>query len=133
MEKQQNLAGAVRLMRGSAGYWLRFWLHPQAQEYAESLVRAGLSLLREAPARPVYVSVRDYQSGLRPVLPDLGFEMFATRSLMVKHTTVRAREPVLRLVPALDKSPQPATPVSHPTNFCAENRPQTTENRKSVV
>ncbi len=105
-----DLAGAVRVLRGGAAYWLRFWLHPQAQDYGELLLRGALSLLWAAPRRPIYCSVRDYESGMRPALEDAGFSYWQTRSLLVKHTTARVKEPVLNLVPSLEK---PAATVAH--------------------
>jgi len=115
LEAESELVGAVRVRRGSAAYWLRFWLHPQAQEQSEVLVRGALSLLWAAPHRPIYCGVRDYESGLRNELEAAGFQFLLTRSLLVKHTTVHAKESVLKLVPALEKRPEPAASVSHHT------------------
>ncbi|MBI4788936.1 MAG: hypothetical protein HY782_18040 [Chloroflexi bacterium] len=112
----RELAGAVRVQRGSAAYWLRFWLHPQAHDHAETLLRNAISLLWAAPRRPIYVSVRDYESGLRAPLEDLGFRYLYTRSLLVKHTTARVKEPFIKLVPALEKRAEPAASVAHHSN-----------------
>jgi hypothetical protein len=115
LEAENELVGAVRVRRGSAAYWLRFWLHPQAQEQSETLVCGALSLLWAAPHRPIYCSVRDYEGGLRNDLQAAGFEYLLTRSLLVKHTTMRAKESVIKLMPALEKRPEPAASVSHHT------------------
>ncbi|MDE3088133.1 MAG: hypothetical protein KGJ80_01950 [Chloroflexota bacterium] len=115
LEADNDLAGAVRVRRGSAAYWLRFWLHPQAQEQSDRLVCGALSLLWAAPRRPIYCGVRDYESGLRDALEAAGFRYLVTRSLLVKHTTARARESLLKLMPALEKRPEPAASVSHHT------------------
>lgn len=110
----QEIVGAVRIMRGSAAFWLRFWLHPNARDYGETFLRGALSLLWAAPRRPIYCSVRDYESGLRAPLEDIGFRYLQTRSLLVKHTTARIKEPSLSLVPALENR-QPAASVAHHT------------------
>ena len=115
LEAEGELAGAVRVRRGSAAYWMRFWLHPQAQEQSEQLVRGALALLWAAPRHPIYCGVRDYESGLRNELEAAGFQYLQTRSLLVKHTTVRAKESLLKLMPALEKRPEPAASVSHHT------------------
>ena len=115
LEVDSELVGAVRVRRGSAAHWLRFWLHPQAQEQSEKLVRGALSLLWAAPRHPIYCSVREYESGLRNDLEAAGFQYLLTRSLLVKHTTVRAKESLLKLMPALEKRPEPAASVSHHT------------------
>lgn len=113
LEVESELVGAVRVRRGSAAYWLRFGLHPQAQEYSETLLRGALALLWAAPHRPIYCSVRDYESGLRAPLEQANFQYLHTRSLLVKHTTVHAKEPIIKLMPALEKRPEPAASVSH--------------------
>lgn len=109
-----DLAAAVRIQRGRKAYWLRFWLHPDHHDSADVLIRCAVSLLWAAPRRPIYCSVREYESGLRAPLEDMGFRYLQTRSLLVKHTTARLKEPALNLVPALEKRP-PAASVAHHT------------------
>jgi hypothetical protein len=112
LEVKSELAGAVRVLRGSAAYWLRFWLNPQAREYGDTLLCSALSLLWAAPRRPIYVSLREYESGLRAPLEEIGFRYLYTRNLLVKHTTARAKEPLIKLVPALEKRPETAASVA---------------------
>jgi len=113
LEIENELVGAVRVQRGRGAYWLHFWLHPQADEHGSTLVRGALDLLWAAPRHPIYCNVREYESGLRFALEEAGFEFFQARSLLVKHTTVRAKEPLFKLVPALEKRPEPAASVPH--------------------
>lgn len=108
LEIENELAGAVRIRRGRAAYWLRFGLHPQAREHADELLRGALSLLWAAPRHPIYCSVRDYESGLTGALETAGFQHQQTRSLMVKFIAARAKEPFLKLAPVLEKRPKPA-------------------------
>lgn len=98
-----SLPGAVRITRGRAANWLRIYLHPSAQEYAGELVCGALGLVRTARERSVYCGVREYEGGIRVPLEMAGFVHILKRSLMVKHTTVRVREPALWAVPALEK------------------------------
>lgn len=107
LEKDGELAGAVRIRRGHAAYWLRFGLLPQAREYAEELVHGALGLLWAAPSRPIYCSVREYESGIIDALQALGFEYRQTRCLMVKHITARVKETVSKILPVLEQAPQP--------------------------
>lgn len=107
LEKDGELAGAARIRRGRAAYWLRLGLHPQAREYADELLRGALALLWAAPHHPIFCSVREYESGIIPALAAAGFEHKQTRWLMVKPTTARAKEPFLKLVPALEQQPKP--------------------------
>jgi len=48
---------------------------------------------------------------LRAPLEARGFEPFASQCVMVKHTTVRVKEPSLKLVPALEAGAKAATPM----------------------
>jgi hypothetical protein len=116
LEVDGELAGAVRIRRGQNAYWLRFGLHPQASEHADTLLHGALSLLRAAPRRPIYCSVRDYESGMIPALEQAGFQHFQTRSLLVKHMTARAKETIFNLMPALEKHAKPVHSVPHQTS-----------------
>lgn len=113
LEKDGELAGAVRLQRGRAAYWMRLGLHPQARDEAEELVRGALALLWAAPPRPIYCSVREYESGIADALQALGFEYQQTRCLLVKHTTARAQSPIPKLLSTLEQSPHAAHIPSH--------------------
>ena len=113
LEAEGELAGAVRIRRGRAAYWLRLGLHPQAREHADELLHGALSLLWAAPHQPIYCSVRDYESGIALALESEGFERRQTRSLMVKFIAARAKEPFLKLMPVLEKQPKPAASVSN--------------------
>jgi hypothetical protein len=111
LEKDGELAGAARVRRGRAAYWLRLGLHPQARAHADELLRGALALLWAAPHQPIYCSVREYESGIAHALQAAGFQHHQTRSLMVKHTTARAREPFLKLIPALEQQPKPVASI----------------------
>ena len=73
LEIDGELAGAVRVRRGRSAYWLRFGLHPQAQEHSDLLLHGALSLLWAAAHHPIYCSVRDYESGMSVALEQAGF------------------------------------------------------------
>ncbi len=113
LQDGQDITGAVRILRGSGAYWLRFWLHPQVHDQAQMLLMGALSILWAAPHRPIYCSVREYESGIRAPLEDIGFRYLQTRSLVVKHTTARIKEPLLNLMPALEKRVEPTASVAH--------------------
>lgn len=111
MEDKGEVAGYLRIRKGRAGYWLTMLLHPQAYERADELVVQSLSLLAEYPPRPIYCCLPRYQGGLRAPLEAKGFQPFASQCAMIKHTTVRVKEPALKLVPALEKRAEAATPM----------------------
>lgn len=111
LENKREIIGYLRIRQGQTGHWLEMLLHPQAHERADELIEQSLSLLAEYPPHPIYCCLRRYQGGLRVPLEAEGFQLFASQCVMVKHTTVRVKKPVLKLVPALDKRAEAATPM----------------------
>jgi len=116
LEKDGGIVGCLTVRSRRIGHWLYVLLHPQAYDHAGDLVAHGLAMLRDAPPGPIYCGVREYQGGLRAVLEDLGFALFASRALMVKHTTVRVTDSVRTLVPALEKRAEVTTPTVSSAN-----------------
>jgi hypothetical protein len=111
LEDQSEIIACLQIRRGRLGSWLKMLLHPQAYAHADSLVRQGLELLA-VPERPVYCCVREYNNGgLRALLNEQGFQFFVQQTIMVKHTTVWAKEPVPKLIPILEKSIESAAPT----------------------
>ncbi len=111
LEDKGKVIGYVRIRQGQTGHWLEMLLHPQAYERADELVGQSLSLLAEYPPLPIYCCLRRYQGGLRVPLEAQGFQLFASQCVMIKHTTVRVRKPVLKLIPGLEKRAEAATPM----------------------
>ena len=111
LEDWGEIIGYLRMRKGQTGHWLEILLHPQAYERADELVVQALSLLAEYPPCPIYCCLRRYQGGLNIPLEAKGFQLFASQCVMVKHTTVRVKEPALKLVPALEKRAEAATPM----------------------
>jgi hypothetical protein len=116
LEKKGEIVGCLVVLSRRLAHWLYVLLHPQAYGHAGDLVAHGLAMLHEAPPGPIYCGVREYQGGLRAVLGDLGFTLFVSRALMVKHTVVRVIDPVRTLVTALDKRAEVTTPTVSSAN-----------------
>ncbi|MFQ6015810.1 MAG: hypothetical protein ACE5NP_10245 [Anaerolineae bacterium] len=114
--KQDNeVFGYLHLTPGRQGYWLRVMLHPDITDRAEELLRSSLAQALPHRPRPIYCNVREYQSGMQGALENCGFEYFFTRSIMVKHTTVRVRDFVMKPLPAMEKGVE-ASPTISQTN-----------------
>lgn len=111
LEDKGKVIGYVRIRQGQTGHWLEMLLHPQAYERANELVGQSLSFLAEYPPLPIYCCLRRYQGGLRVPLEAQGFQFFASQCVMIKHTTVRVKKPVLKLVPGMEKRAEAATPM----------------------
>jgi hypothetical protein len=99
-EPAGEVRGAVQVHLGRAGHWLRIWggNEVSAREL-RSLIEQGLRqidmLRRVRRPIPVYVTVRDYEIGVRGALTGFGFAPFMERARFVKHTVVAARVPAL--------------------------------------
>ncbi len=107
----------IHMVIGEEGHWLRLLLGPDLAGHADAALRDALRLVAAYPALPIYCPVREYESGLQGALSSLGFEPVASELLMVKHTTVRARVPVKKLSPALEKGVETAAPISTSNHY----------------
>ncbi len=94
--------GCLHLLSRPRGAWLRLIWDPSAPGCAAEMLDHGLALLADH-SQPTYCAVREYEGGMQAVLEERGFVPADTYSLLVKHTTVRVREPRRRLVPAFEK------------------------------
>lgn len=103
-------AATLSLLDGSRGSWLRLLVHPDSRQEAERLVAWGLGNLKSLAHQPVYCNVRQYESGVRAALAAVGFEHYATRALMVKHTVAWTKSPAQELAVAL-KNVEPVPPA----------------------
>jgi hypothetical protein len=112
-ENGDDLVAALTVSLGGQAHWLRVLVHPEARDLAEALVHWGLGALSEQPSKAVYCNVRQYESGVREGLGSVGFEPYATRSLMVKHTVAWVKTPASELVAALKGSAEPLPPAYH--------------------
>jgi len=111
LEDNGEIVSYLLFSGGRIGHWMRILLHPQAYDRADEVIQHGLAFLSHYPPCPIYCSVREYEGGLRAPLQDWGFEPFGSQAILVKHTTVRIKEPTRKLVPALDKRAEAATPT----------------------
>jgi hypothetical protein len=109
-----DLLAALTLTVGDLAQWLRVLVHPDAQAATiDGLVRAGLALLDPHPPKTVYCSVRKYEGGVCGALEGAGFDLYDTRTLVVKHTVAWIKASAYDLVPALKGSAEPVPPVYH--------------------
>jgi hypothetical protein len=106
-----DLVGAITVCGGSMAHWLQVMLRPDAQDRATGLLQWGLLALADRPSRPIFCSVRQYQSGIQDVLLGLGFEPYASRALMVRHTVAWIKSPIPEAKPALKGGAEPVPPI----------------------
>jgi hypothetical protein len=100
-EPAGEVRGAVQVHLGRSGHWLRLWgIGVATPRELRSLVSQGLWMIGETSKRtrsaPVYVTVRDYETGIGGVLTGFGFAPYAYRARFVRHVgaTVPRKMPV---------------------------------------
>lgn len=113
-EDRGEIWAALQIRSSRAGYWLRMLLHPDALDQADMLVAAVLARVHCVPGQKLYCAVRTYEAGLPSALVASGFRAVGSQTLVVKHTTVWAREPAVQRVPALEGHAESLTPSAVP-------------------
>lgn len=104
---EDEIYGYLRITPGERGHWLKLVLHPEMSQHGEALLKEAMTYLRNLPRRAVFCDVREYEGYLADSLERCGFQRVMTRLLLVRHTTVPIREPVRRLIPALEVETAP--------------------------
>jgi hypothetical protein len=88
---------------GVQGIYLKPIFHPDAVD-VDCLIKSLAAVLPNQSSRPVYLSVRSYQSWLENGLQKIGAEAAPRQALLVKHLIVRQRSPILeRSLQALER------------------------------
>lgn len=98
---KDELRAALRLIRGQGSCWLKLMVNPHALDRADDLLQDAMRLVPLHTER-LYVSIREYQSELEGAIMRAGFSWLATEMLMVKHTTVLIKKPILQKIPAIE-------------------------------
>ena len=106
-----ELSAFLQIVPGNSGHWLELTVVPGTCGYADQLVSFGLERMADWPAKPIYAAVREYQAGVLPALQAVGFEPFARQGILVKHTTVPIKDPLVKFLPAIEKRVGPSTPT----------------------
>jgi len=89
-----ELVAHVSVRQGKRGYGMQALFRPDAEDDARPTLQFALAHLLSRAQRPVYLTVRHYQSWMLPILDELGFVHVTSTMLMVRHTAVRVHQPV---------------------------------------
>jgi hypothetical protein len=114
-ENGDDLVAVLSIYTGGQAHWLRLLVHPEARDVADGLIRWALGALAVQAPHPVYCNVRQYEGGVRAALEAAGFELYATRVLMVRHTLAWSKVSAPEVAPAL-KSGAEAVPPAYRIN-----------------
>ncbi len=105
LDGADGLDGCVQITWGEAAVWLRLWVDGNNPDtgHVHLLLRHGLQSIIESPVRgPVYIAVRDYQSGLSSIVEEYGFAPFTDRVRMVRPVWQRAKKTAESRLPSLE-------------------------------
>ena len=89
-EEKGELVAYVEVRRGPHGAWINLLVHPDAEARAAHIMSEALSELGDGWEKPIFCGVRRYQEWLRRPLESLGFDLFGSTVLMVKHLVAHA-------------------------------------------
>lgn len=111
LEQAGELLAYLDVRRGPMGIWVEPFLHPEAYDQSEAVLRACLQLVPSRKEKPLYVCVRRHQDWLQDVVARVGFEALGSQAVMVKRLAVRVSEPVRKALPVVDGK-HVATPIT---------------------
>ncbi len=80
---------------GRSADWLNLMLRMETEASPEQLVRDAIIFKPPAKERPLYCSLRHYQSWLRAPLEKNGFQEIGSQVVMVRHTTQPIKQKVV--------------------------------------
>jgi hypothetical protein len=112
-DHQGDLSGYLYLDVGPRGVWARVIVRPDQRHQALEMVEHALSLAASYTPRPVYCTVREYESGVEHALEQSGFEASGTYRLWVKHTAVQVKAVPHKFVQTFENRAGVAPTVSH--------------------
>jgi hypothetical protein len=112
-ERDGEPVAFLDVKRGPLGIWVEPYLHPEAYDQADEMLNSALHMLAgsQRAGRPIYVCVRRYQDWLQDILQSARFECLGSQAVMVKRLVVRVTEPLLRPLPAIERSAT-TTPIA---------------------
>lgn len=103
-EERGDLLAYVEVRRGPHGAWINLLVHPDAEARAAHIMSEALAELGDGWEKPIFCGVRRYQEWLRRPLESLGFDLFESTVLMVKHLATHvAGETTPAHAPALER------------------------------
>lgn len=91
-EADNELGAFVHVLEGPAATWLQLFIHPNAQAQSREIVASVLKVIRPQADKPVYCCVRRYQSWLEHSLAEIGFSVWGSQAVMVKHTVLPVQQ-----------------------------------------
>jgi hypothetical protein len=111
LREDGELMAFIHLYRGGLGSWLRLFIHPHAELRVDEIVMEALHRVKPVVAQPVFCCVRRYQSWLQGSLNRVGFSLWGSQAVMVKHTVKHQQRPLTDVTAVIEA---PGIPASAP-------------------
>ncbi len=102
LREDNEIAAFVHIKEGPAATWMRLFVHPNAEARADEIALAITRLHPPYGDHPIFCCVRRYQSWIQSPLERVGFQLWDSQAVMVKHTVHHVRKPLPDLSAALE-------------------------------
>jgi len=122
-----ELLAHVSIRQGRRSYGMRALFRPEVSSIARPVLCHALARLLLRARRPVYLTLRHYQSWLLPVLDELGFVHLSSTVLMVRHTAARVQQPIWSSAVAEHTAIQTTTSASMRLESCTSSGEDTND------
>jgi len=115
LREENELTAFVHIHDGPAATWMRLYIHPNAEAQIDDIVQSALQVNPPTPSHPIYCCVRRYQSWVQNGLERMGFCLWGSQAVMVKHTVSHLPKPAPEMATVVDgQRVTPTTPfVQH--------------------
>jgi hypothetical protein len=107
-----DLLAFVETKYGRNGIWVQPFIHPDAEGFDKTL----FNLLKDLPgrgSRPIYISIRSYQSWLESAIEKMGAQPGPLQAVMVRHLALTRRVNQSYPLPAMNGTrAEPTAPIA---------------------
>lgn len=107
-----ELAAFIHVQNGTMATWMRLFVHPFAEAQVGEIITAVAKKYPPMADHPLYCCVRRYQSWIQNPLESLGFSLWGSQAVMVKHTVHHLQKPAPDLSAVLEaQGVSPTAPI----------------------
>ena len=111
LREENELTAFVHIHEGPAATWMRLYIHPNAEAQIDDIVQSALQVKPPTQSHPIYCCVRRYQSWVQNGLERVGFRLWGSQAVMVKHTVNHLPKPAPEMATVVDgQRVTPTTP-----------------------
>ncbi|MBE2221919.1 MAG: hypothetical protein IAF02_10280 [Anaerolineae bacterium] len=109
LREDGELVAFVHISTGSIASWMRLFVHPNADSWAQDILTVALRRVMPTPTHPVFCCVRRYQSWLQRPLERTGFSLLESQAVMVRHTVQHQKKGLSEATAVLETQGIPAS------------------------